>query len=178
METTTIIKAELGVFIKSLARHQKLAWNEPQDGQRQHQIATSVDPADEVVTNVRKRFWAVHNETPVRERPAFDDFVRMFYSQHAKIRLAMRSAPDLAVPEATGGYIVLAGELLALHSVVRGQGDWLLGNAIGDGAVSLCTHAVPHLLALYSGRGFREVKREPDRIAGRPDVVWMRRDAS
>lgn len=74
-----------------------------------------------------------------------------------------------------GGFLVLDGELQGLHSIDKGNGDWLLHAAVEYGADRLDTYDIPHLVDLYYRHGFREVLREPNLNGVGPDVIWMRR---
>lgn len=96
-----------------------------------------------------------------------------FHEQHCKVRVCHLMDPFTSV-DTVGGYIVLSGELLGLHNLARGKGEWMLDHALKDGADRLDTLDVPHLIKLYESRGFRECLREPNHTAGQPDVVWMK----
>lgn len=178
-----ILKADLNQFQNALGLNRRASFTEAQDGQRVHQINLSISPTPDVVLACAEAFWAERNKTDPDRRTDIFAFKEAFERDNLKIRLAYdsitRSLSGVQLrPRATGGYIVLNGELLALHSVIRGRGTWLLDNAINDGAVRLNCHNVPRLLALYESRGFKEVHRAPDLIEGRPDVVWMERNES
>lgn len=76
-----------------------------------------------------------------------------------------------------GGFLVVDGELQGLHSIDKGNGDWLLRAAVEQyGANRLDTFDIPNLMALYTRHGFHEVLREPNINGAGPDVIWMRRD--
>jgi hypothetical protein len=92
-----------------------------------------------------------------------------FHKHHCHIRLCKEG------DRADGGFVVLSGELLGLHNVKPGTGDWMMREAVSLGADRLDTFDIPHLIALYKRHGFREVLREPNTTKGKPDVVWMRR---
>ena len=94
---------------------------------------------------------------------------RGFFGKRCKIRLCYEDSQPV------GGYIVLEGELLGLHNVRRGKGDWMLQHAVLDGADRLDTLAVCSLLRLYDRYGFKQVSTEPNWNPDLPDVVWMRR---
>lgn len=94
---------------------------------------------------------------------------RAFFGNRCKIMLAYLDSKPV------GGYVVLEGELLGLHNVERGKGDWLLQHAVNDGADRLDTLAVPHLLRLYDRYGFKQVHTQANHNPDLPDVVWMRR---
>ena len=66
------------------------------------------------------------------------------------------------------------GELVHLFSTIKGRGKELVHAAIWDGANHLnCFDG--YLVRFYEGFGFTETRREPNWIAGGPDVVWMER---
>ena len=92
---------------------------------------------------------------------------REFFAEHCHVRVAKDG--NVMV----GGFLVLGDRLLALHSTQRGKGTWLLDHAIQLGAKRLDCFDIPHLIKLYTGRGFREVRREPNWEVGGPDVVHM-----
>lgn len=110
---------------------------------------------------------------------------RIFYEAARKHDTRVREAtsefsdsPDaLYRSNGVSGYCVRAdGELVFVHSVVRGQGDFLIRDAIAHGAKFLdCFDG--YLPKLYARHGFREVDRMPNWTPGGPDVVVMRRDS-
>ena len=64
------------------------------------------------------------------------------------------------------------GELVFVHSLTRGLGDALVDCARNRGANRLdCFDG--YLVDLYGRHGFVEVDRQPNYVAGGPDVVWM-----
>lgn len=70
------------------------------------------------------------------------------------------------------GYAILNGELVAVHSLVKGLGDWLVRNAVADGAIYLdCFEG--HLSELYARHGFNIHFRVPNYVQGGPDIVGM-----
>jgi hypothetical protein len=93
-----------------------------------------------------------------------------FHKRYCHIRLCMEGN------RADGGFIVVCDELIGLHNVKPGTGDWMMREAISLGADRLDTYDVPHLIELYNKHGFHEVLREANTIKGKPDVVWMRRE--
>lgn len=95
--------------------------------------------------------------------------IDQFHTRHCHIRLCKEG------DRADGGFIVLCGELIGMHNVKPGTGDWMMREAVALGADRLDTYDVPHLIQLYTKHGFREVLREPNTKKGQPDVVWMRR---
>lgn len=76
-------------------------------------------------------------------------------------------------PNGHYGFVVRkSGELVALFSLLRGIGRYLVGFAIEHGARKLdCFDG--YLVKLYSSHGFEEVKRVPNWTEGEPDVVYM-----
>lgn len=93
--------------------------------------------------------------------------LKRFYANNCTIRLAYEGAQQV------GGYVVLEGELLGFHNTRKGVGEWMLRQAIKDGANRLDCFA-GHAERLYHRHGFREVIRELNKEPGGPDVVWMR----
>lgn len=96
-----------------------------------------------------------------------EDLAR-FYENNCKVRLCYEDGG-----KAVGGYVVLNGELLGFHNIRHGVGDWMVRQAISDGAERLDVYA-GHAERLYHKWGFREVTREDNDVKGGPDVVWMR----
>lgn len=92
-----------------------------------------------------KHLHRLEGKTP---RQVYDAF---YSSQFCSVRLAKEgNAP------ARGGFIVLLGELVALHHIDHGKGDWMMADAIHHGARTLTCFDIPHLLKLYERHGFRE----------------------
>ena len=76
--------------------------------------------------------------------------------------------------EGTMGYGVCPdGELVALWSLVRGQGNTLVKQAVANGATWLTCYDNGFLVQFYTRCGFDEVSREANWVAGQPDVVRM-----
>jgi hypothetical protein len=75
---------------------------------------------------------------------------------------------------ASGFGVTIAGELVGLHSVVRGRGDELVEAAINRGAMRLDCFDGP-LVDLYGRHGFAVTDVVPNWTPGEPDVVYMRR---
>lgn len=77
-----------------------------------------------------------------------------------------------------GGFAVLRGELVGLHHIDKGKGDWLMRAAIEAGARKLCCLGTPYLLNFYSSHGFNTVRveRNTDGPNG-PDCHYMERTA-
>lgn len=94
-----------------------------------------------------------------------------FYSKHCHLRLAKDGNKVM------GGFIVLSGELMCLWNIKRGNGDWMIRDALSLGADKLDHFAVPHLVQLYVKHGFGMVLSEPNHNLGGPDVHWRRLQA-
>lgn len=75
-----------------------------------------------------------------------------------------------------GGFAVLQGELIGLHHVDKGHGDWLMRAAVDAGAWRLNCFADPHLLSLYNRHGFNTVQVERNTNPTGPDVHYMERN--
>lgn len=141
------------------------------------EIATGCHAAGDIVLKVAQAYHRCKTAWPaqikaaslsdVREIQAEND--RNFFGKRCKIRLCYEDSQPV------GGYIVLEGELLGLHNLRRGKGDWMLEHAVLDGADRLDTLAVRSLLALYERHGFKQVSTEPNWNPDLPDVVWFRR---
>lgn len=99
-----------------------------------------------------------------RERNAY------FHKHYCHIRLCKDGE------RAEGGFVVLCGELMGLHNVQPGRGDWMMREAVSLGANRLDCFDIPHLRELYERHGFREILREKNYTKGKPDIIWMRRE--
>lgn len=74
----------------------------------------------------------------------------------------------------TMGYgIAPDGELVALWSLARGQGEQLVAGAVARGAKWLTCYDNGFLVQFYQRCGFTEVGREGNWNEGQPDVVRM-----
>lgn len=71
-----------------------------------------------------------------------------WYEKHCKIFTSNEGN------DRRGGFAILHGELQLLHHVDPGKGDWLVRQAVAEGAMSLNCFEVPHLLELYKRNGF------------------------
>lgn len=142
------------------------------NARRRPEIAACTSSAEEISLRCAQEF---HRLNPPKDRgipfdrKAHAAKLDRYHRQTCHIRAAVDG------PDYCGGFVVLAGELLGLHNVRRGSGDWMLREAVALGADRLDTFDIPHLIDLYTRHGFREVLREPNHTAGQPDVVWMRR---
>jgi len=73
----------------------------------------------------------------------------------------------------SGYCITEEGEMVCLHTLVRGRGGALIQHAIANGATNLnCFSGM--LVDLYEANGFIVDKREENWNKGEPDVVFMR----
>lgn len=71
------------------------------------------------------------------------------------------------------GYMISAtGEFTSLFSLIPGQGDLLVQDAIKNGALH-ADHFDGYLTGFYKKHGFREVRRETNWIPGGPDVIYI-----
>lgn len=164
-----ITKATLDQFQNALGLNRR---TEVQDSKRVYQINASITPTREVVLAVASAWHAVRVRHSTRTH---SEQYHQFFENKCKIRLVYAS--DERTPAAVvGGYIVLNGELMAMYNHHRGRGEWMLDHAINDGAVRLNCVDEPHLIKLYTSRGFKEVHREFNEVKGRPDVVWMEKE--
>lgn len=137
---------------------------------RRWQVLQCCTAARNVVAAVAKEFW---RRNPARDRMLGNEphqsRLDRFYRLHCHIRVAKE------LNDSVGGFCVLDGELIGLHNIRPGTGDWMMREAVALGADRLDTFDVPHLINLYTRHGFVEVLREPNFHPGQPDVVWMRR---
>lgn len=141
------------------------------NARRRPQISECCSSAEDITGSVSQEFW--------RLNPAWDRMQQnephqlrldRFYRVHCHIRVATEANDH------QGGFIVLSGELLGLHNIKPGTGDWMMREAVSLGADRLDTFDVPHLIALYTRHGFTEVLRESNNNTPcEPDVVFMRR---
>lgn len=167
----TILNATLDQFQNALGLNRRADWNKAQDGRRVYLIDSAISPTYEVINTVAKAF----HDYKARQADLYqmhETVKGWFYRDHCKIRLAYH-VDEQSKAGQCGGYIVLDDELIALHNNFRGKGEWMLDHAINDGATKLSCFDVPHLINLYTGRGFKEVSRQWNDVKGRPDVVWM-----
>lgn len=143
------------------------------NARRRDQIHVSPILAENVTLRCAQEF---HRRNPAKnpgvphDRKAHQAKIDRFHSLHCHVRVATENNDH------RGGFVVLSGELLGLHHVDPGHGDWLMQQAVSLGADRLDCYDIPHLIELYKRHGFREVLREPNHTAGQPDVVWMRKE--
>lgn len=72
----------------------------------------------------------------------------------------------------TMGFAIVDGDIRYLFSTYKGKGAYLVKQAKRYGGRTLdCFDGF--LTFFYALHGFQEVKREPNWVAGEPDVVWM-----
>lgn len=115
----------------------------------------------------RKRFIAVMAEN-IAQRPDIAD------SCSAPDSLPRDASYFLSQDGRSGFGVKDDGDLIAVHSVTRGQGAAIVWAAIRQGATTLdCFDG--YLPGFYARFGFRETRREANWTAGEPDVVFMAR---
>lgn len=144
------------------------------NARRRDQIRVSPILSEQVTLRCAQEFHRLNPAklgTPL-DRKAHQAKIDRFHDKHCHIRLAT----DMDGGNKLGGFVVLSGELIGLHHIERGHGDWLMQEAVSLGADRLDCYDIPHLINLYERHGFREILREPNTTKGQPDVVWMRRD--
>lgn len=99
-----------------------------------------------------------------RLREAEDAFVRTsFYLLHA--------VPSDGRTRIVGGYAIIGRRLVAVHSTVRGLGDFILRHAELDGATVLDTFADSAMHRLVTKWGWCTRTSWPNHVEGGPDVV-------
>jgi hypothetical protein len=168
-----ILSADINKFQNALS----LNGRRDDIGERAEQIRQSCMLPFELVGKVAKAYQRIYPErepamyageiVQARSKELALANIKRFYQIHCTIRLAYEGADQV------GGYVVLEGELLGFHNIRRGVGEWMLRQAIKDGANRLDCFA-GHAESLYHKWGFREVLREANRTPGGPDVVFMR----
>ena len=143
------------------------------NARRRDQIRVSPILAENVTLRCAQEF---HRRNPAKnpgvphDRKAHQAKIDRFHRLHCHVRVATENNDH------RGGFVVLSGELIGLHHVDPGHGDWLMQHAVALGADRLDCYDIPHLIELYKRHGFREVLREANHTAGQPDVVWMRKE--
>lgn len=141
---------------------------------RRQDIRNSCTPAGDIVSQVSKEFQRrnpsaiEHSGQRVPRNAAHEAKIDNFYKKVCHVRLVKEGNDPV------GGFVVLDGELVGLHNIRLGRGDWMLREAVSLGANRLDCFDVPHLIDLYQRHGFYEILREPNHNKGGPDVVWMR----
>jgi len=157
-----LINAELGKLTSSL----ELARRGYSDAKRREQITLNCVAPDVLPLQIAEVYHRLYPDKGLdRIEKRKQDAV--FFEKHCKVRVAVEDS------RLAGGFCVLDGELVAFHSHAHGKGTWLLDHAVNLGAVRLNTFDVPHLLALYESRGFRNMLRKPNHTPGGPDVIYM-----
>ena len=142
---------------------------------RRQDIRNSCTRAADVVSMVSTEFHRRNPTVPPDHRAqrmprnaAHESKIDNFFKKVCHVRLVKEGN------DAVGGFVVLDGELVGLHNIRVGRGDWMLREAVSLGANRLDCFDVPHLIDLYKRHGFYEILREPNHNKGGPDVVWMR----
>ncbi|QQO90770.1 putative acetyltransferase [Pseudomonas phage Bertil] len=128
-------------------------------------------PAD-VALKVSKAFWGEHTKPEQITRFERDPLghkakLDAFYQDRCIVNVVFDGN------ERTGGYIVLDGELLALHSQIKSRGNWLLDHAIKDGAKHLVCSDTAYLRSFYEGRGFIFSGWQSNWTEGQPPLLRM-----
>lgn len=95
-----------------------------------------------------------NHEAPGRHPGGRRGREQQFYAKHCIVYTAQEGN------DRRGGFAVLDGELIGLHHVDKGLGDWLMRAAVDAGARKLCCLGTPHLLSLYTRHGFTTVRVE------------------
>lgn len=160
-----LVKASMDRFYYALNHNRR----------RRPLIATGCATAEEVVLRCGQEFHRKHPQTLAvtmsTSRKDWQRKVADYYDKVCHVRLAKE------LNDSVGGFVVVDGELIGLHNIREGCGDWMLCDAISLGANRLDTYDIPHLVDLYKRHGFREVLREPNKIIkGGAAVIFMRKE--
>lgn len=137
---------------------------------RRGHINMACENEGSIVTRIAQEFRRLYPSSATCDRLTSRKQHAEFYAKHCHA-IVCKDMQD-----SVGGFVVLSGELLGLHNVRHGTGDWMMRYAVELGADRLDTFDIPHLLALYQRHGFKEVLREANTTPGMPDIVFMRRD--
>lgn len=145
------------------------------NARRRHEIGTSCAGAEAITLRCAQEF---HRRNPSSlqvtrstvDRAAHKRKLDTYHDKVCHIRVCKEGN------DTVGGFVVLDGELLGLHNIRKGTGDWMMREAVSLGANRLDCFDIPHLIELYERHGFREILREANHTKGQPDVVWMRRN--
>lgn len=144
------------------------------NARRRPEICGSVTPAEELCLIISREFHRRNPQTLLvtlsTRRNDWAKRVADFYTKVCHVRVAADGN------DKRGGFVVMDGELMTLHSIDKGNGDWLMREALRLGANRLDTYDIPYLISFYQKHGFREVLREANTKKGMPDVVWMRKE--
>ena len=104
-------------------------------------IATGCATAEEVVLRTGQEFHRRYPQTlAVTLATKHGDHSRKleeYYSKVCHVRLAKEGN------DSVGGFVVVDGELIGLHNIRPGCGDWMLRDAIALGANRLDTYDIP-----------------------------------
>uniref|UniRef100_A0AAU6W0S8 Acetyltransferase n=3 Tax=unclassified bacterial viruses TaxID=12333 RepID=A0AAU6W0S8_9VIRU len=177
---SVITKATTTQYLNALGYARRASYTAPEGDQRVQQIDSSLSNTDEYVTAIARAFWMQNARLTFPKQALHTGALMQYHEEVCHIRLVWESGLPLCIrPAASGGYIVLNGELMGLWSTVRGRGNWLLDHAINDGATRLSCFDIPHLVKLYRNRGFVDYRREANtNVPDKPDVIWMERNAT
>ncbi|ANH51118.1 hypothetical protein FDH02_gp42 [Pseudomonas phage VSW-3] len=144
------------------------------NARRRPEIRMGCTPAEELCIITSKEFHRRNPQTLAvtmsTTRKDWQKRVANFYDKVCHVRVAAEGN------DKRGGFVVMDGELLTLHSIDKGNGDWLMREALSLGANRLDTFDIPYLIEFYQKHGFREILREKNTKKGMPDIVWMRKD--
>lgn len=126
--------------------------------------------ADELVLVISDAFRVWKRDHKWQEQRAGSithrQLVQEFYADHCKVFTCNEGN------DRKGGFAILHGELLALHNVERGCGDWMMRRAIEEGARRLQCCGTPHLLSFYVKHGFNTVEVERDNRGGDHPLIY------
>ncbi len=125
---------------------------------------------DELVLKISHAFHEFKQKrAPLRDEPygsMWRDVVREFYDNHCKVFTCNEGN------DRKGGFAILHGELIGLHNVERGCGDWMMRRAIDEGAVRLQCIGTPELLMFYNKHGFAAKRVEANRNGPEYPMVY------
>lgn len=134
-------------------------------------VAEHCSTENEVVMKIAAEFRRIYPASTTCDRQRHNILHAEYYKRHCHA-FVMKEGQDTR-----GGFVVLSGELMGLHHLDPGHGDFLMHHALKAGADRLDCFDVPHLIALFTKHGFVEVLREANTTPGKPDVVFMRKQA-
>lgn len=154
-----IVPVSINAFINALGVNRRIS----------DKVRGGTSTADEVMLQVAQAYRPARSLgfTRAESRARLEEF----YSKRCHVRLCFSDN------RAVGGFIVLDGELLALHNLEPGHGDWMMRDAVRCGAVKLSCWATTALLNLYVRHGFKAVGHEPHHTdPDHPGVAHMVRN--
>lgn len=143
-----IVPVSINAFINALGVNRRIS----------DKVREGTNTADEVMLQVAQSYDLVAGGAEFRRAALsrMENKMRLdnFYKYSCHVRLCFTDN------RAVGGFIVLDGELLALHNLEPGHGDWMMRDAVRCGATKLSCWATPALLNLYVRHGFKAVGHE------------------